>query len=238
MGDQLEVKIIARVHSCYREKFGIPRQPGLVDRARASIEFFPPYNRKEMFKEIEKFSHIWVHFLFHEAVDDGWKTTVRPPALGGQQRVGVFASRSPHRPNHFGLSVVRLYGVKVNESGVSLDVGGGDFLDNTPVIDIKPYVPYSDCVEDASAGYSGQKIASLPVAFTEGARKFCEVYKNETSRDLQGLIEQVLAQDPRPASQRNRDKRFGMQLWEVDIRWRVEDGVVKVLECVPLQEFG
>ncbi len=229
--ETIQLQVIAVIHSCYREKFGIPRQPGLVDQARARIEFLPSFDRTEMFKELENFSHIWVHFLFHDSQSEGWRTTVRPPSLGGQQRVGVFASRSPHRPNHLGLSVVKLVEIVCKENRISLEVSGGDFLNHTPVIDIKPYVPFSDCIADAAAGYSGQLISPLPVCFLEDAERFCKEYEQRTGKNLSGLVEQVLAQDPRPASQRTRDKYFGIQLWDVNIRWMVEKGRVKVVEC-------
>ncbi len=144
MPDPLEINPIGVVHSCYTEKFGIPRQPGLVDKARATIELFSPYNRAEMVRKLESFSHIWVHFLFHDAVAEGWRPTVRPPGLGGQKRVGVFASRSPHRPNHLGISAVKLIGIKRVGQRLLLEVGGGDFLHGSPVFDLKPYIPYSD----------------------------------------------------------------------------------------------
>lgn len=229
--DTWELQVIAVIHSCYHEKFGIPRQPGLVDQARARIEFLPSFDRVEMFKELDNFSHIWVHFLFHDCLHEGWRATVRPPSLGGQQRVGVFASRSPHRPNHLGLSAVKLVEVVCKNNKVSLEVSGGDFLNHTPVIDIKPYVPFSDCIAEATSGYSGQYISPLPVIFLEDTEFFCRTYELQTGKKLSGLIEQVLAQDPRPASQRNRDKCFGMQLWDVNIRWVVEKGHVKVVEC-------
>lgn len=226
----MEIEPIGVVHSCYSEKFGIPRQAGLVDKARASIEMYTRFGRQEMFKEVVAFSHIWVQFVFHEALADGWKATVRPPWLGGRQRVGVFASRSPHRPNHIGMSAVRLLDVSFSEAGVRLEVGGGDFADGTPVIDIKPYIPYSDAIVDADVGFSGRTVI-LEVELAEEAAAFCRWYAQVTDRDLEGLIKQVLAQDPRPASQRGREKSFGIQLWDVNIRWQVEANVVRVLNC-------
>lgn len=226
-----ELQIIAEIRSCYREKFGIPRQPGLVERARARIVFQPDFGREEMFRELERFSHIWVQFLFHNCIPEGWRPTVRPPWLGGRQRVGVYASRSPHRPNHLGLSVVRLLAVHNQGDGVSLEIGGGDFLDKTPVVDIKPYVPFCDCIPEALSGYSGISLTPLEVHFSAQAKQFCDQYEQQTGRDLLGLIRQVLAQDPRPASQRQRRKRFGILLWDVNIRWQVEEDGVRVVEC-------
>lgn len=226
-----DIEAIGFVRSCYREKFGIPRQPGLVDRATARIIFFPDFAREEMFRELESFSHIWVQFFFHDVLSEGWRITTRPPWLGGQRRVGVYASRSPHRPNHLGLSVVKLVRVLAGAEGTSLEIAGGDFLDMTPVVDIKPYIPFCDCIPEASTGYSGQQVNSLVVQFSEEARAFCHQYERQTGRELQIIIGQVLGQDPRPASQRHKDKIFGVQLWDVNIRWTVHHGIVQVIEC-------
>lgn len=229
--DRFTIATIGLIQSCYSEKFGIPRQPGLVSRATASITFFPGYDRPEMFRKLELFSHIWVQFIFHGALSEGWRPTTRPPWLGGQERVGIYASRSPHRPNSIGLSVVKLLEIASTEKGVVLKVGGGDFLDGTPVVDIKPYVPFCDSVADALAGYSGQQGEPLTVHFSREAAKFCYQYQQQYGRELRAIIEQVLAQDPRPASQRSRDKIFGVQLWDVNIRWLVDDGMVRVISC-------
>lgn len=234
--EHINIEIIGIIHSCYREKFGIPRQPGLVDRATARLSFFPSFAREEMFRQLEQFTHIWVQFLFHGVFSEGWRTTTRPPWLGGQQRVGVYASRSPHRPNHLGLSVVRLLEIISTDEGVVLEVAGGDFLDKTPVVDIKPYVPFCDCIPEASTGYSGQQTCPLTVEFSKDAAVFCRQYKQETGRELQVIVEQVLAQDPRPASQRTKNKIFGVQLWDVNIRWRNQHGLVQVVECQRIPE--
>ncbi|MDJ0623364.1 MAG: tRNA (N6-threonylcarbamoyladenosine(37)-N6)-methyltransferase TrmO [Desulfocapsaceae bacterium] len=232
----LDVEAIGFIRSCYREKFGIPRQSGLVDCATARIKFFPAFAREEMFRELETFSHIWVHFLFHDVLAEGWRTTTRPPWLGGQRRVGVYASRSPHRPNHLGLSVVKLLRVLPADKGTILEVAGGDFLDRTPVVDIKPYVPFCDSVPEALSGYSGQQTDPLIVQFSQEAAAFCRQYQRQTGRELQVIIEQVLGQDPRPASQRNKDKIFGVQLWNVNIRWTVHHDLVQVTECQLITE--
>lgn len=222
---------IGVIHSCYVEKFGIPRQPGMVDKARAYLELYGPYNRQEMVKELIQFSHLWILFLFHQTVGEGWKPTVRPPGLGGQKRVGVFASRSPHRPNHIGISAVKLIDVIQDENKITLELGGGDFLDKTPVVDIKPYVPYSDSIEEARGGYSGEINSNLEIRFLSEAGRFCSNYEEKTERDLKGLINQILIQDPRPASQRGKKRDFGIRLWDVNVRWRVEGDVFVVTEC-------
>ncbi|MCK5516240.1 MAG: tRNA (N6-threonylcarbamoyladenosine(37)-N6)-methyltransferase TrmO, partial [Desulfobulbaceae bacterium] len=141
---------IGVIHSCFSEKFGIPRQSGMVKSATAFLELLPPFNRKEMVRGLDGFSHIWVHFFFHQVVEEGWRPTVRPPWLGGKKRVGIFATRSPHRPNHIGMSAVKLVDIRREKKTYLIEVTGVDFLDQTPVLDIKPYVPYCDSVETAT----------------------------------------------------------------------------------------
>lgn len=228
----IEVQSIGVIHSCFREKFGIPRQPGMVPSATAELELFPPYNREEVSRGLEQFSHIWVHFLFHECVADGWKNTVRPPWLGGQKRIGVLATRSPHRPNHLGLSVVRLEGVTRDRNGCRLQLSGVDILDGTPVIDVKPYVPYSDIVEGARCGYAKGRVPDVTVEFSQNAEAFCHNYTLKSGRQLRTIIEEMVRQDPRPAKQKKTTKSgFGMLLWDVNIRFKVVPGGFLVESC-------
>lgn len=224
---------IGLVHSCFSEKFGIPRQPGLVRHAVAQLELFPDFGREEMLRELDQFSHIWINFIFHKVIEEGWKSTVRPPWLGGQKRVGVFASRTPHRPNHLGLSVVRLEGIRREKKKTFLDISGVDLLDQTPVVDIRPYLPYSDIIPDASSGYGGQTEGiDITVEFSETAELFCLDYSQKTGRKIRELLTDVLSQDPRPASQRGRDREFGVLLWDVNSRFVFErDAVVRVIRC-------
>lgn len=217
----ITIEPIGVVRSCYTEKFGIPRQPGLVLSAVAELELYAPWNRAECVAGLASFSHVWVHFLFHKAVDEGWKSTVRPPGLGGKKRVGVFASRSPHRPNHMGMSVVRLLEVEEREAGVILRLGGGDFLDGTPVLDIKPYAVYSDSITDAHSSYAGT-FSVVNVELSEEVEVFCRDYRIETNRDLSTLIQEVLLQDPRPASQKGKRTQFGVLLYDVNVRFSVQ----------------
>lgn len=226
---------IARIHSCFSEKFGIPRQPGLAGAARANMEMLPPFDREEMIRGLEKFSHIWIHFLFHDTVKEGWRPTVRPPWLGGQKRVGVFASRSPHRPNFIGLSVVRLLGIRSEGKKLFLDLAGIDILDQTPVFDIKPYLPYSDAVAGATSGYTMTPEMANEVAFSKEASAFCFDYQQKKGRDLLRLIREVLQQDPRPASQKAERREFGMLLWDINVRWQVNGTGFLVLACEPLR---
>jgi tRNA-Thr(GGU) m(6)t(6)A37 methyltransferase TsaA len=227
----VKVEHIGVIRSCFTEKFGIPRQPGMVKSALATLELIPPFNREEMVRGLEDFSHIWVHFVFHETVGEGWKNTVRPPWLGGKKRVGVFACRSPHRPNHLGLSVVKLEAVCCDGKGCRLELSGVDFLDQTPVIDIKPYVPYSDCIKTASGGYATGEVPDVEVIFSKQVLGFCEEYKGDTGRNVQRLIEEMIRQDPRPAIQKKEKSGFGMLLWDVNIRWSVKGGVFLVESC-------
>jgi len=232
MIEKFVIEPVGVIHSCFTEKFGIPRQPGLVKSATASLELLPRFNREEMIRGLEGFSHIWVHFLFHQTVDEGWKATVRPPGLGGKKRVGVFATRSPHRPNHMGISAVKLVAVRKVKTRFMLDLSGIDFLDRTPVFDIKPYVVYSDSIGSATGGYStGEGSADISLQFSEQAMEFCQIYEQQTGRKIAQLIEEMIWHDPRPASQKGTRNRFGMLLWDVNIRWQVEGTVFTVLDC-------
>jgi tRNA (adenine37-N6)-methyltransferase len=226
------VRPIGIIHSCYPEKFGIPRQPGLVKSATARLEMLPPCNRLEMFKGLERFSHVWLSFLFHQTLREGWKRTVRPPWLGGREKVGVFASRSPHRPNHLGLSVVRL--VKIGKEGkkIYLDLAEIDLLDATSVIDIKPYIPYCDRLDEATNGYSNPLPEPvIEVVFNEEATNFCCLYEQKTGRRLSRLIRETLALDPRPAGHRAKSGEYGMRFWDVNVRWQADKAVFRVVTC-------
>ncbi len=223
------IEPIGLIHSCYQEKFAIPRQPGLVKSARGAVELLPPCNREEMFRDLESFSHIWLQFQFHEAVADGWRPTVRPPWLGGQKRVGLFASRTPHRPNFLGMSVVRYRGLRKEKGKLFLDISGLDLLHGTPIFDIKPYVPYSDRVEDATSGFVQFSENRIVVSFTAEADEACRCYEEDKGRDLKTLIREVLEQDPRPASQRHKFREYGMRLWEMNVRWLAEETKFTVL---------
>lgn len=225
-----KVEPVGIISSCYTEKFGIPRQPGMVKSSFARLEFLSPFNRKEMVRGLEQFSHIWIHFVFHESLDEGWSPTVRPPWLGGKKRVGVFSTRSPHRPNNLGMSVVRLQRV-ITEEHIALEISGVDLLDGTPVVDVKPYVPYSDSIPDALCGFARGKTAGVEVRLTEQVETFCKDYEAATGRALAQLIVETLGQDPRPASQKETRSGFGMMFWDINVRWRVEGGLFVVESC-------
>lgn len=219
---------IGIIHSPYREKFGIPRQPGLVDVA-STLELLPPYNRPEAVKGLEEFSHLWISFVFHAVEQGKWRPTVRPPRLGGNSRVGVFASRSTHRPNPLGLSVVALERIEIGEHGVCLRLGGADLLDGTPVLDIKPYIPYVDSITDARAGFAPNAPARLEVSLRPEAKQVCRALE-EHYPGLEMLIREVLAQDPRPAYRAGRDeeREYGVALYDLNVRFRIVQGSVEV----------
>lgn len=218
---------IATVRSCFREKFGIPRQPGLVDNL-AVIEILPEYARAEAFRGLEQFSHLWLIFVFHAALRDKWNPTVRPPRLGGNERIGVFASRSMFRPNPVGLSVVQLEKISYDNNRVQLHVRGADLLDKTPILDIKPYIPYVDAVSDVKAGYAEQPPEKkYQVSFAESA---VQILEQEQSRypQLQELIRQVLQLDPRPAYSDDDARAYAVRLYEFDVHWHFVNDAIEV----------
>lgn len=221
-------KAIGVIHSCYPDKFGVPRQPGLVSHAEGRLELFAPYNRPEAVRGLEAFSHLWISFVFHQCMEGNERLMVRPPRLGGNRKVGVFASRSTHRPNPLGLSVVRLEAVEQQGSAMSLRLSGLDLVDQTPVLDIKPYLSYSDSIPDARSGYVDQAMFQLlPVVFTDQAQQQCAAIEPQQP-GLRQLIHDVVAQDPRPAYLARSDHRGGserqfvLRLYHYEIRWQIQ----------------
>lgn len=224
--------VIGTIHSCFKEKFGIPRQPGLVPLARAQLELHAPYDDPNALDGLETCSHLWIQFVFHANRRTEWKTKVRPPRLGGNQSVGVFATRSPVRPNPIGLSVVRLVGITRVAGKCLLELAGVDLLDGTPVLDIKPYVPYVDCVPDAFNHLAPAPPPALPVSFSAAANSQLQQRGDD---ELQQLIEQILQQDPRPGYQMAVSERiYGMKLLNMNVRWRylqiAGDAVIEVID--------
>ncbi len=222
------------IHSCYKEKFGIPRQPGLVTEAKATLELLSPYNREEAVRGLEDFSHIWITFIFHGCLTEGWKPTVRPPRLGGNKRVGVFSTRSTYRPNPIGLSVVELEKVVVEKGSVVLHLKGADLLDQTPVLDIKPYLPYVDSIPGAKAGFAPDAPSSdFAVTFSEQARQVCQQV-NSPELNLAVLINQILSFDPRPAYNADMlgSQNFAMKLLDFDVKWWVEGKNILVTDIL------
>lgn len=222
---------IGFIRSGFPEKFGIPRQAGLVSEASASLELLPPFDTPEAVRGLEGFSHIWLIFVFHAHLESGWKPTVRPPRLGGNKRLGVFATRSPFRPNPVGLSAVALERTVTQNGHTVLHLRGTDLLDGTPVLDIKPYVPYADALPEAQGGFAAERPQPMvQVDFTPEASTHCLELESEGYPRLEKLIRQVLENDPRPAYQATRPgkQNFGMRLFDLELRWRAEKKRVTV----------
>ena len=222
----MELKRIAHIHTNFPEKFGIPRQSGLVETP-GQIIFEPTYNNPDGVRGLEEFSHIWLIWQFSEAVRDDWSPTVRPPRLGGNTRVGVFASRSPFRPNSLGLSLVKLEKIEYDrEKGPVLHVTGADILDGTPIYDMKPYLPYSEAKPDAEGGFAPRVMDdSMQVVLTEDAD--LENAKEIPEEDLY-TIKKLLAQDPRPRYQDDPERVYGMSYGEWEVKFTAGDGVIMV----------
>ncbi|PTB85472.1 tRNA (N6-threonylcarbamoyladenosine(37)-N6)-methyltransferase TrmO [Pseudidiomarina aestuarii] len=219
------VEPIGYVESPYAQKFAVPRQPGLVTAAVASIRLQGAYAHPDCVRELSTFSHVWVLFLFSETLANGWKPLVRPPRLGGNVRAGVFASRATYRPNGIGMSVVPLQGIRHTPSATYIDVLGADWVNGTPVIDIKPYLPYAEAIPHAQAGYAESRpTTALTTVFTAEVQQQLSRFEADYPQ-FALLIEQVLAQDPRPAYKKQDDpnKVYGMTLYDVNIQWRVEN---------------
>lgn len=227
------VEPIARVHSCFGEKFGVPRQPMLADASRASIELLAPLNVADAVAGLEENSHIWVVFQFHQAVGQ-WSAKVRPPRLGGNKKLGVLATRSPFRPNNIGLSVVRLLEVRTSPK-VELIVAGADLVDGTPVLDIKPYVPYADALPSAESAFAESAPELTPVYIPKEILQKAEAFRDNWGTNLPRLIEQVLAQDPRPAYQKTDPERiYGMKLCSFNLCWRYTQAGIEVISLTEL----
>lgn len=214
---------IGRIHSPYKEKFAVPRQPGLVQDGGGELHLFPPYNQPEAVRGLEEFSHLWVMFIFHQTMEGGWRPTVRPPRLGGNARVGVFATRSTFRPNPLGMSLVELKGIRCQGKEVILELGSLDLVDGTPVVDIKPYLPFAESQPQALAGFAqNAPEANMPVTFSTLAET--QLAANLTRYPhLRRFITQVLGQDPRPAYRKGEEleRDYAVRLLDFNVRWRV-----------------
>lgn len=221
------LQTIATVRSPYQEKFAIPRQPGLVKSATGRVILQGEFNQQNCILGLEAFSHIWLTFIFHQTISQGWKAKVRPPRLGGNEKVGVFASRSTFRPNGLGLSVVKLDKIIFEDNHWQLCIRNFDLLDETPIVDIKPYLTYADSLPDAYSSYANTAPELMPVRFSPPAESALKEHN-----ELRQLISEVLAQDPRPAYQRNgaSDRVYGVKLAGHNIRWQVCQSVAVVTE--------
>lgn len=218
-----EFQPIGIVHSCFTEKFGIPRQPGLAPSARGQLELLPPYNDPQVLEGLEQCSHLWLQFVFHQPPAPAWKTRVRPPRLGGNKSLGVFATRSPLRPNPIGLSVVRLESIERQGGKLWLELSGLDLLDQTPVLDIKPYVPYTDALPQAHNGFAEAPPEPLRVVFSARALQQCHSLSQASGQNWESLVRELLQQDPRPQYQALDPQRvYGMSLKGAELRWHYQ----------------
>ena len=220
-----EMKVIARIRNAYDGKFGVPRQSGLVEQVVSEIVFEPEYRTAEALRGIEEFSHLWLIWAFDRAERSEWSPTVRPPRLGGNQRIGVFATRSPYRPNAIGLSCVRLAGVEKGKDGMVLRVAGADLMNGTPIYDIKPYLPYTDCRPEATGGFTDRT-----------AKRTVEVViPDEAARNMDGeeleALKAVLREDPRPAYQDDPERMYAFEFGGKHVEFRVDGGVLTVISA-------
>lgn len=218
----IQVNPIGVIHTPYKQKFAIPRQPGLVPSAEGHIVFNSEFNDPNYLRGIEQFSHLWLIFHFHQTADKQYSPLVRPPRLGGNKKQGVFATRSTFRPNSIGMSVVEFVAVEHKQKKLHLIVRGMDLLDGTPILDIKPYIPYADNINNANGGFANQTPANMQVEFLAQALQQLNELQSQPPK-LKTLINEVLSQDPRPAYQANNDpdKEYGMTLYDFNIQWQV-----------------
>lgn len=225
----MEIEPIGFLRTCFGEKFAVPRQPGLCPSAWGTLEFLAPYRSAEAVRGLESFSHVWLIFGFHKTEGEGWHPTVRPPRLGGNERVGVFASRSTFRPNGLGLSLVKLDHIAwETENGMEppvLHVSGVDLVDGTPVYDVKPYLPFIEALPDAAGGYASEPIARVDVIVDEAAREDFRKLPERARR----VIMEALSLDPRPAaSPKDGGKTYGALLCGVNVTFRFADGTCRI----------
>lgn len=225
----MEMKPIAYIHNDYTAKFGIPRQSGLVEQVESTIVFEPEYRNPDALRGVEGYSHLWLLWIFSEAVRDGWSPTVLPPRLGGKTRMGVFATRSPFRPNPIGLSSVKLIGIDLHtKDGPVIHVAGADLMDGTPILDVKPYLPYTDSHPEAIGGFAD------PVRDYHLEVVFPEQWMAQVPPRLREPVLGLLAQDPRPSYQNDPDRIYGVAFGGYDFRFRVSEGVLTVCEVEKL----
>jgi tRNA-Thr(GGU) m(6)t(6)A37 methyltransferase TsaA len=223
---------IATIHSDFPTKFGIPKQSGLVDALEAVIVFEPEFRNPDALRGIEDFSHLWLIWQFSAALRENWSPMVRPPRLGGNQKMGVFATRSPFRPNPIGLSVVRLLGVEQTTQGAVLHVAGADLMDQTPIYDIKPYLPYVDCVPQATGGFTDTtQVVLLQVDFPEPLLQKLPPQKRAAAIE-------ILKQDPRPHYQKDPNRMYGFPFSGFEIKFQVQDQLLRVCSVEPIAASG
>lgn len=226
---------IGTIHSPYKEKFAIPRQPGLIEDGGGELELIAPYNHPDCVRGLENYSHVWLLFIFHQTMDKNWRPLVRPPRLGGNAKMGVFATRSTFRPNPIGMSLVELKKVECQGNNIKLHLGSLDLVDGTPIIDIKPYLPFAESIPDAHAGFAQDAPdANMDVIFSQTAHHQIQ-QMHIRYPNLQRFLTQVLAQDPRPAYKKQSDdnREYAVHLLEFNVRWRVTSGITEVISLDP-----
>lgn len=226
------------IQTCFPEKFGIPRQPLLAPQSKGELVLLPPFNSIDCIEGLEASSHVWLSFIFHRHLNEGWKPKVRPPRLGGNKKCGVFATRSSFRPNYLGLSAVKLDAIEIDDNNrklIKLIFSGVDLVDGTPIVDIKPYIPYADSIPQASNTLADIAPEACAVIFHEAAEKVCQ---QDVENNLRQLIVEVLQQDPRPAYQGiDPTHSYKMKLFDKDIEWRcLEKNGSKVIEVVDIKK--
>ncbi|KXO10962.1 MULTISPECIES: tRNA (N6-threonylcarbamoyladenosine(37)-N6)-methyltransferase TrmO [Marinobacter] len=231
--EALTLSPIAITRSCFKDKFGVPRQPGLTRHAHAELLIQSPFDREDAFRGLETASHLWLTFQFHEAIRAEWRPVVRPPRLGGNKKIGVFASRSPFRPNSLGLSVVRNEGLIRKNGQLVLRISDHDLIEGTPILDIKPYLPFADSVPEASLGWAeSAPTERADVAFSPEASAQLATLPVEEYPDVRALIEDVVSYDPRPSFRRGRDEEriYGANLYDLNVRFRFvnDDSKIRV----------
>jgi tRNA-Thr(GGU) m(6)t(6)A37 methyltransferase TsaA len=220
---------IGIVHSCYKDKFAIPRQARLVTAATAKIELLKPYNNIEITRGLDDFSHLWLSFIFHRHIGKGWNTTVKPPRLDGKQRFGVFATRASFRPNPIGLSLVEIDSIEQQGSTLFIHIKGADLLDQTPIIDIKPYIPYTDSLPNACGGFTDQiKEKYFDVSFSISASQECQSASQKYPH-IEQFIKQLLSLDHRAYFYKKINKSYSTRVYDYDLTWVIEADKVKVI---------
>jgi len=219
----IELKVIAHIENDFTSKFGIPRQSGMIEGMISRIVFEPEYKSEQAFRGLEGFSHLWLIWEFSENVDDGWSAMVRPPRLGGNKKLGVFATRSPFRPNPLGLSCVKIERIEhLKPQGTVIYISGADLMNGTPIYDIKPYIKYTDCKEDAISGFAEERIKLLKVDFPK------ELLKNVPEEKREGLIK-VLENDPRPSYQSDENRVYSFEFGNMNVKIKVSGEEVTVV---------
>ncbi len=220
---------IGIIHSCYKEKFGIPRQSGLVSQATATLELIEPYNHPDMLKGLAGFSHIWLFFVFDQHIGKGFNHLVSPPRLNGKEQFGVYATRSPYRPNPIGLSVVELEKIEYQSKKLILHIKGADLLDNTPIVDIKPYIAYADSVSDTRNGFTSKiKENNFKIEFSDLANRQVKQAEKEIPQ-IRLFIQQLLNQDPRPHYHKAIKTNYSTKIYQYDLSWRIIEQDIEVL---------